>query len=337
MPEIYLCRTFLPGDQEAIAYAVKEDADDYLASKSLVRIQHKEAKEAKQEFEIEGEEIATMHYIPRNKFLAIQTEGGNKIFMYALEHNKLEKVLPFPSHVQALTTTEESLIVGVSGSLYIYDDSLILRQTLKIGDVVSGLAATDRFILCDVFTKADDRSQVTLFNYSTGTFLREIGSPRVRVKIKNGFLGVLDENTIFVAIPKQFSCDMYVYNSETGKQRNHFEIPNGDALFIFALLHGGIAVCCVKNSIHTVSVYSALDSSLLFSGISDLPLRFREDMLLFVAEKEKENLPVLAKGLVDTLGTLGLFPGEPASRIRDYAISYQALTHAAVEKLLPKP
>lgn len=341
MPEYYLFRTFLSDDQEAVAHVLKDDPTSMSPEKSIVRIQKREMKAEKQEtqtFEIEYAEISSMHYIREKNVLAIAVDGSCIIRIYNLTLGTMDEINRSSSPVQSMTATEKYLIVGKAGSLCVYDQHTCIHK-VKLGNSISGLTVSDDFILCDVFTKENYSHQVKLFHLDLGEkklqFLRNVGPMRIQPFIKTCFLGFLEEATFFVGIPKKETCEFFIYDAQTGIERNHFEIPSSDAMFVSPLLQGSIAVRCVKKSNSTISVYDALTSILTFSTVSDCDLIYREDMLLFVAGKI--SLRTQSKGLVDALTQFGIFPPGVTHIIRDYAVSFQAmLEEKATEKKMMK-
>ncbi len=335
MPGKFLCRAFLPHGREAVAY----DAGPI----TEVFIQHQDAKEPEHQFHIDGQ-IVAMSYIGKCQHLAIYNRQNKTILTYDLANRKNGLDFSFPFDIQSFTTTETSLIVGTGGRLVIYECTGIVgqdhdwrtwtvHQSLKSGNFISGLSAVGDYILCDVHANTHNYLQAKLFD-NKGTFLRFIGVGRFQVNSQDSFIDILEANTCFIAIPKDYSYQIEVYDFGN-EQINRFEIPNSYNFIFICAFKGRIAVCSGQDKQYSVKVYHPLNSSELFSGVTSQPIRTKEEMYLFVPDQEKKNISELGKTIMGALGSIGLF-GDVAHLIQDYVVTSAVLPASEVETILPK-
>jgi hypothetical protein len=360
MPAFYTHnRIFLSNDRYAIAYAIK-DSDEELVDNSIIRIINKKNDELINEIKIKGE-VKDLCFIASKELLAVATEGSHQIFIYDLNENKLIKTCTIENNIGKLLASQYFLIASAKGSLYFFDvNTFDNNDSLKLGDAIGAMVVSDHAIICDVWKKEESISQVMMYD-SHGVLIRHLGEPRIAGKIRSSFIGLLDNNTLFIAIPEERLCNIFIYQLETGKQLNKIIMQNNNQLYICPLRNGGIAISqedelttnpnLRPKIISTVSVIhdpleqkmpffpsfpKSIDSHFMLRLREKVILRSQEDMILFISNKERNNLSPLIEGITTVLKKMGMFAKPIEHLITAYSVPSQALEEKEIEQLICK-
>lgn len=340
MPEYDICRVSLANGHEAVAYALRESED--FPGRSIIKVIHNETKKVVQEIRPNRDlEVRTMCSITRKGLLAVLQEDNNEIFIYQPMDNILITTLISPKSPHTLLMVSDSLVVSAGGHLYFYDLDTFEkkktisegRKTIKLGDALNAIVASDNYIICDVWKKETLTSQVKMYD-NDGNYIRDLGEPRIKPAIRSCFLGFLGENTIFVAFPDKHKCDISIYKINNGNKLNFITFENHSQLYICSLPKGGIAITQKNDRQHFINIINnpLEDKKSSLFDTTDRFIDSLDDMSSFVSQREKIKLPPLINGITSALMNLSIFPKVIDKIITEYSIDNQALDDNEVKK-----
>jgi len=339
MPEIYVCKIDLPQKRTALAYALREDNEDYIAMQSLIKIFKPQEEKPQHSIPLPGE-VRAMNPLKKDLF-AVTMDGADKIFVYSAEDGQLKETLPLRAIILASITTSKYLIASVAGGyLSIYNKGNLQAdpQVIKTNGLVKSLTASEEFLFCDVSAsnRIDSLSSIMRYDLRTGVFLNKIGADRAPTPIKESFLGVLNSTHIFLITFWPRYCELHVYPLDSEKPLKTIDIQNKKRLEVCALPRGGVAIYREEEN-NTVYIYHPLKSNQpkkITADFIDLEIKSSGDILAFVATHERGRLSAEIASTAVFLRTLSFFPEPVEKLITAYSLSSEALEESKMDDLV---